>query len=261
MLDKIELAKSVEKIAKKAGQIILDRNQIEIHEKSDIANIVTNMDVKSQKYIIEECKKLISNSSFYAEEENQQEIGNEYTWVIDPIDGTTNYAYDYKHSCISIALLYKKQGIIGVVYHPYYDDCYVGIEGIGSFCNGKKISPTSYPFSSALVLFGTSPYQKELADKTFELAKKMFLNCRDVRRSGSAALDMCYIASGKADIYYELILSPWDYAAGKIICENAKACVCALNHEEIDYSKKVGILASNKECFIEARKMLGEEDE
>lgn len=261
MFDKKEMSCSIEKIAKNAGQMMMNRENIEINEKTDIANIVTDRDVKIQKYIIEECKKLIPTSCFYAEEENEQKVGDEYTWVIDPIDGTTNYAYDYKHSCVSIALLYKKHGLIGVVYHPYYDDCYVGIEGMGSTCNGKKISPTQYPFHSALVLFGTSPYQKELADRTFDLAKKMFLHCRDIRRSGSAALDMCYIASGKADVFYEMILSPWDFAAGKIICENAGACVCALNHEEIDYSKKVGILASNKECFMEAKRMLGVEHE
>ena len=260
-MNKIELANKIEQIARNAGDLILNVDNIEIHKKSDIANIVTNMDVKCQKYIIEECKKLLPNACFYAEEEDAQELGDEYTWVIDPIDGTTNYAYDYKHSCISIALLYKKQGIIGVVYHPYLDDCYVGIEGIGSTCNGKTIHVSEHPFDAALVLFGTSPYQKELADNTFELAKKFFKNCRDVRRSGSAALDMCYIASGKADIYYELILSPWDFAAGKIIAENANACVCPLGYKEFDYSKKMGVLFTNQKCYEQARKMLGEVDE
>ena len=168
-----ELAHKIELIARKTGQLILNAENIEIHEKSDIANIVTNMDIKCQKYIIEECKRLLPNSVFYAEESENPVLGEEYTWVIDPIDGTTNYAYNYKHSCISIALLYKKQGLIGVVYHPYLDDCYVGIEGVGSTCNGEKICVSDNSFNAALVLFGTSPYQKELADKTFELAKKL----------------------------------------------------------------------------------------
>ena len=138
-MDILKIANEIEKIARNAGQLILHKEELEIKEKSDAANIVTNMDIASQHYIIEECTKLIPSSCFYAEEEDQRELGEEYTWVIDPIDGTTNYAYDYKHSCISIALLYKKKGIIGVIYDPYLDECFVGIEGKQSTCNGVSI--------------------------------------------------------------------------------------------------------------------------
>ena len=230
-----ELAKESERIARNAGQIILNKEELLIEEKSDASNIVTNMDIKSQKYIVEECSKLIENSCFYAEEEGLQQFTDEYTCVIDPIDGTTNYAYDFHHSCISIALLYKKQGVIGVVYNPYLDECFVGIEGKQSTCNGKVISASNNDAAHAIVFFGTSPYNKALADVTFDLAKKIFVNCRDVRRSGSAALDLCYVASGKVDAYYELELSPWDYAAGRIIALNANAKGIALNKQEFEH--------------------------
>lgn len=251
-----ELAIEIEKIARNAGKIILNKEELLIEEKTDATNIVTNMDIKSQKYIVEECRKLIPNSSFFAEEEGLQELSDEYTWVIDPIDGTTNYAYDFHHSCISIALLYKKQGIIGVVYNPYLDECFVGIEGKQSTCNGKEIHVSDNDAKHAIVFFGTSPYNKDLADITFDLAKNIFMQCRDVRRSGSAALDLCYVASGKVDAYYELELSPWDYAAGRIIALNANAKAMALKNETFDYTKKIGVYFANPVCFEEIRKMI-----
>lgn len=255
-MDIERIAKEVERIARQTGKMMLNQEELLIYEKTDATNIVTNMDVKCQKYIIEECCKLIPNSNFLAEEEGQQKLGEEYTWVIDPIDGTTNYAYDYKKSCVSIALLYQKKGLIGVVYDPYLDECFVGIEGKQSTCNGKKINASSNDIDRALVIFGSVPYNKLLADQTFDIVKKVFLRCRDVRRSGCAALDMCSIASGRADAYFELELSPWDFAAGIVICGNAGAKVMALNGE-FDYESQVGVLFANSNCFEEMKKMVG----
>lgn len=251
-----ELAKEIERIARNAGKMILNKEELLIEEKTDVTNIVTNMDIKSQKYIVEACSQLIPNSSFLAEEEGLQELGDEFTWVIDPIDGTTNYAYDFHHSCISIALLYKKQGIIGVVYNPYLDECYIGIEGKQSTCNGVEIHASNNDAKHAIVMFGTTPYNKKQANLTFDLAKRIFMHCRDVRRSGSAALDFCYVASGKVDAFYEMELSPWDYAAGRIIALNANCKGIALNHDTFDYSKKVGIYFANPICFEEIRKII-----
>ena len=257
-MDILKIANEIEKIARNAGQLILHKEELEIKEKSDAANIVTNMDIASQHYIIEECTKLIPSSCFYAEEEDQRELGEEYTWVIDPIDGTTNYAYDYKHSCISIALLYKKKGIIGVIYDPYLDECFVGIEGKQSTWNGVSIQATDHDAAHALVLFASAPYNKELADITFDNAKKLYLNCRDVRRSGSAALDICYVACGRVDAYYEERLSPWDYAAGYVIAKQAQVEMMGLRNEELDFTKPIGVLFASPSCFKDIRKMIGE---
>lgn len=254
-----QMAAQIERIAKNAGKLILNKENLEIHEKSDAANIVTNMDLASQHYIIEECQKLLPDSCFYAEEEGKQELGEAYTWVIDPIDGTTNYAYDYRHSCISIALLYKKKGIIGVVYDPYLEECFVGIEGMQSTCNGQAIHASKNPSNHALVLIGTSPYHKELADVTFDIAKRLFLNCRDLRRSGSAALDICYVANGRVDAFYEAQLSPWDYAAGKIIAMNAQAKCIGYHKKDLDDIETMGVLFTNPICFDDIRKLIEHE--
>lgn len=255
-MDLVKIAYEMEKIAKGAGELITHHGDLQIDEKSDAANIVTNMDVASQNYIIEKCQQLIPNSSFYAEEEGRQELGEKYTWVIDPIDGTTNFAYDFQHSCISIALLYQQKGIVGVIYDPYLDECFVGIEGKQSTLNGKAIHCTSNIASHALVMIGTSPYNKALADETFDIAKRLFINCRDLRRSGSAALDICYVACGRVDAFYESQLSPWDYAAGKVILENAQGKSHALHGESFDYSKPIGVLFTNQTCFEEVKEII-----
>ena len=258
-MDYIKLAKKIELIARNAGLKITQVTSMEIMEKGGSANIVTNMDLASQRYIMSECSKLIPEATFIAEEENISEISDGYTWVIDPIDGTTNYAYDYKHSCISIALLHQKRGVIGVVYNPYLNEAFVGVNGEGSRVNDQPIHASENKLSDALVLIGTSPYNKEKADKTFDMAKKIFLNCRDIRRSGSAELDLCYVASGRVDAFYEERLSPWDFAAGEVILRNANAKFHVLEPDTFGYSKPVGVVAANSQCF-EAMVELVEEE-
>lgn len=255
-----QLANEIEKIARQAGELITSHTIESVTQKTQISDIVTDLDVKSQELILSLCKQLIPESSYVAEEDMNRQVNEGYTWVIDPIDGTTNFAYDYHHSCISIALLYEKKGYIGVVYNPYLDECFVGIEGIGSFLNGQRIQVSKNDMAHALCVVGTSPYNKKLADHTFDQMKKLFLKGRDLRRSGSAALDCCYVACGRVDAFYEEQLSPWDYAAGKIIIENAQGKVKALNGS-FDYLKPVGIIASNSVCFEEVCATLGYDHE
>lgn len=253
---KIDLTKQIVAIAKKAGSFIVNTEICEITEKGDASNVVTDIDVKCQQFIIDECLKCLPQSGFLAEEENQQQVSEKFTWVIDPIDGTTNYMYGYKHSCISIALYYHKEGMLGVVYNPYLDECFVGIEGVGSYCNGKEIHTNNYDLKEALVMVGTSPYDKTLADKTFEIMKKLFLEARDIRRSGSAALDLCYLACGRIDAFYEHILQPWDYGAGSIIVRNAGGVIEALLEGALNELKPTGLICSNGKCHNSFRDII-----
>lgn len=247
------LAQQIAAIAKKAGAFIVNSKVSAVTEKGDVANVVTDIDVKSQQLIIGECLKCLPESGFLAEEDNCRQISDEFTWVIDPIDGTTNYMYDYRHSCISIALYYRRKGLIGVVYNPYMDECFVGIEGVGSSCNGKKICVSGNAFREALVMVGTSPYNKALADETFAIMKQLFLKARDLRRSGSAALDLCYLAAGRIDAFYEHNLQPWDYGAGTIIVRNAGGVVEALTAGALDELMPTGVICSNGKCQAELR--------
>lgn len=246
-------ARQTAAIAKRAGALILNSKIGSVTEKGGSANVVTDIDVKCQQFVVEECLKLLPQSCILAEEGEARQISDRFTWVIDPIDGTTNYLYDYHHSCVSIALYYQKKGVVGVVYDPYLDECFVGIEGVGSTCNGKELRVTGNSLENALVMTGTSPYDKTLADKTFGIMKELFLNSRDIRRSGSAALDLCYLAGGRIDAFYEHTLQPWDYAAGAIIVRGAHGTVEAMTEHSLDELQPTGILASNGSCHAALR--------
>lgn len=147
-------------IAKNAGSFIRNHQISQITEKGGAANVVTDIDVKCQQLIVTECRKLLPDSCILAEEGNDKQLGDGFTWIIDPIDGTTNYLYGYRHSCISIALYAQRRGVVGVVYNPYLDECFVGIEGVGSSCNGQPIRVNFYPLENALVMTGTSPLRQ-----------------------------------------------------------------------------------------------------
>ena len=179
-----------------------------------------------------------------------------YVWVVDPSDGTTNYAYDYKFSCISIALLNHKEPCLAVVYNPYLKEAFYAIKDQGAYCNDKKIKVTTHSLSSSVCTIGTSPYYKEYADITFERMKKVFKNCRDIRRSGSAALDLCYLAAGRIDAFYEQKLSPWDYAAGTLIVKEAGGIIDSLDC--FCFDQPISIVAGNPVNYEDFKNTLEE---
>ena len=233
----------------KCGQIILnaDRSQIGISDKAGKANFVTAYDKKVQVEIQKELKKILPEAEFLGEEDDcQVDEKAEYIFIVDPIDGTTNFIKDYHMSCISVGLLKDGKRYLGVVYNPYLNETFTAIKGHGAYLNGEKIKVSSEDMDNGILLFGSSPYNTELARASFDLAFDYFTKCLDIRRSGSAALDLCSIASGRAEIYFEMILSPWDFAAGALIVEEAGGVVTTLDGNELPCLVKTSIIAKNK---------------
>lgn len=248
------MIEKIKKVVINVGQMMLNRNNIEVELKGDVANLVTNIDKNNQKYLIEELSKILPNAKFFAEEKENQILDDEYTFVIDPIDGTTNFTYDYKHSAVSVGLVKNKECIMAICYNPYLNEIFMAKKGEGAYLNGKKIEVTSNNLKNSLVLIGTAPYNKEYANETFDIAKNIFLNSKDIRRSGSAVLDICYVACGRADAFYEKSLSFWDYCAASLILTEAKGkFLLSGNFGEIT---PVSFLASNKENEKELLKLL-----
>ena len=165
---------------------------------------------------------------------------------MDPIDGTTNFIKDYRMSCVSIGLIRNGKRYLGVVHNPYLDETFSAISGEGAYMNGNAIHVSSDDLENGVVLFGSSPYNTELAKASFKLAYEYFQKCLDIRRSGSAALDLCSIASGRAELYFELILSPWDFAAGALIVEEAGGIVTTVEGGALPCLEKSSVLARNK---------------
>jgi myo-inositol-1(or 4)-monophosphatase len=235
-------------LVKDCGKVMLgaDRARMAIDIKSGVTDLVTEYDTKIQAQLQAGLKSLLPEAMFIGEEgSDDQLIDDGYAFVVDPIDGTTNFIKDYHWSAISVALLKGREVVAGVVYNPYLDEAFSAIKGEGAFCNGKRISVSSQPIGKALVLFGSSPYDKGLFPKTIEVLSEYFYQALDIRRSGSAALDLCSVACGRADVYFELQVSPWDFAAGKLLVEEAGGVVTSLDGAPLSFEGKTSILAKN----------------
>lgn len=239
------LFKQVKQIAIDAADFMKHGKIQTVNTKSDIANIVTDMDVKTQNFIIDHLSGLIENAVFFAEEKQNQKLKDGYTWIIDPIDGTTNYAYDFHHSCVSIALVKGHEPVLGVCVNPYLNEVFHAMKGEGAYCNGKAIHVAENKMASSLIMCGTSPYNKGYADITFTCLKELFLKGRDIRRSGSAVLDLCYLASGRVDAFYEAQLSFWDYAAASLIVQEAGGTIKTMQGNWGDV-EPIGFVAGNE---------------
>ncbi len=187
------------------------------------SDFVTAADLAVQQALEDGLRALRPDFAFMGEESACHEIDpNVPTWVIDPIDGTTNFIHRYAFSAVSVGLVLGGESILGVVFNPYLDELFAAVKGCGATCNGRPISVSSLAdFNTALVGIGTMPYYKEKTSDTFRLWCSLFNAGADIRRSGSAALDVCYVAAGRMDVFAEPSLGSWDFAAASVILREA----------------------------------------
>lgn len=259
MNNSIDLKHQIMNIAREAGSIMLGARDIEKtqSEKAGDFNLVTEYDVAVQTFLIKELKELLPEASFIGEEaglDSQKPLEEGYTFVIDPIDGTSNFIHGMMISVISIGLLKDGKGFIGVVYNPYNGEMFHAEKGKGAFVNDRKICARTDGLEHNLLSFGTSPYHRNeeyYFKGTFETLERLFPKCLDLRRLGSAALDICYIAAGRAGLFFELILQPYDYAAASVIVEEAGGVITDMNGDPIRFDIPVSILAGGPECHRE----------
>ena len=243
-----EIVNEIKLLVKECGKVILnaDREKMAIDIKSGVADLVTEYDKKIQAQLEIGLKEILPEAKFIGEEGSSDKLSDDgYAFIVDPIDGTTNFVKDYHMSAISVALLKGREPIAGVVYNPYLDEMFSAIKGQGAFLNGKRISVSSQPLDKALVLFGSAPYDKHLFKDTLEILSEYFYKALDIRRCGSAALDLCSVACSRADLYFELVVSPWDFAAGKLLVEEAGGVVTTLDGAPLSFEGKTSILAKN----------------
>ena len=186
-------------------------------------DFVTAADVGVQKRLQRALGERYPARHFMGEEDADHSIDPAIpTFVLDPIDGTTNYIFMYGLSAVSLALVYNGRVELGAVYNPHNDELFLAARGKGATLNGKPIRVLSATSPAEVVAaVGTMPYRKEYADQLFRIAKRLYLDCIDIRRTGSAALDLCYAAAGRIGLYCERGLKVWDYAAASLILEEA----------------------------------------
>lgn len=239
---------------KKCGVIILFANDAErsVSSKEGRANYVTKYDVAVETYLQEELLKIVPGAAFIGEEGDHSEaLGQGYAFIVDPIDGTTNFIKDYHRSCVSVGLALNGQMEIGVIYNPYSNEMFYAQRGKGAFLNGQPIHVSQHQLADGLVCFGTSPYYEELIDETFELVKTLHKASLDVRRSGSAALDLCDIASGRCELFFECRLSPWDYAAGSLLVTEAGGRISTMDGQSLSFGTGCSVVAGGPEAYAD----------
>ena len=247
------MLEKITEIVKEAGKIILSAQNQEnaVTAKEGKKNFVTKYDVAVQEFLFSELGKDFSDVAFVGEEGENNLSTDGLRFIIDPIDGTTNFMQDYRCSCISVGLCNGNDVVAGVVYNPYTDELFSAEKGKGAYLNGNKIKVSERPLSDGLALFGTSPYHPENTDETFALLRKVFDFSRDIRRSGSAAFDICTVACGRCEVFFEKGLQPWDIAAGTLILKEAGGIALNYDGTEISFSTPNDVVFANPKAYKE----------
>ncbi|MEE8349075.1 MAG: inositol monophosphatase family protein [Acidobacteriota bacterium] len=219
--DKDLLAVATE-IAREAGQMLLSQlgSNVKISKKGRI-DLVTEMDLRVEQTIVDRIRLRFPDHDVLAEERGSQGKDGPFKWIIDPLDGTTNYAHGYRFFSVSIALEIKEELILGVVYDPVTDELFSAKRGQGATLNDHPIRVSDEGQLIDSMLATGFSYDREQIKKNLPLFNRMILYSQAIRRDGSAALDLCYVACGRFDGFWELSLSPWDVAAGRLILEEA----------------------------------------
>ena len=242
------MIQNVINIAKEAGEIVREGfgKKLKIEYKSNETNLVTEIDKASEKFITDFIKKTYPKHDILAEESGEMKSGSEYLWVVDPLDGTTNFAHGLPIFSVSIGLQKKGKTILGVVYDVMQDITYFAEEGNGAYANSERLKVSLNDKINHSVLVTGFPYNiSENPEKTLEIFSALTRKARAIRRLGSAAIDMCYVAKGVFDAFWEVYLHPWDICAGILIVEEAGGIITDFHGKKIDiYAKR--ILASNE---------------
>jgi myo-inositol-1(or 4)-monophosphatase len=243
MKEYLEVAKAA---AFRAGTILRERisDRREISYKGDI-NLVTEMDRLSEKAVVAAILEAFPDHGVLAEEEAQIENSSGFLWIIDPLDGTTNYAHGYPSFSVSIGLERSGDIIVGVVYDPMRDELFSAARGQGAYLKGKPISVSGNDVLIRSLLATGFPYDRAVSkDNNLNYFNALIMAAQEIRRSGSASLDLCAVAAGRLDGYWELKLHPWDVAAGSLIVQEAGGTVSDLTGTRFSIRDKE-IVASN----------------
>jgi myo-inositol-1(or 4)-monophosphatase len=256
----LRICEHITSAERKAGEIILKAGEnIHTHSKSGRRDVVTQYDKQVQDFLMDELGRALPGAAFFSEErENENRLGDGYVFIIDPIDGTMNFVKGMNHSCISVACAFGGEIIAGAVYNPFTDEMFSGAKGCGANVNGRAITVTDDALVDSIVNFGTAPYNAELSAPTFDAAGKAFAASLDIRRRGSAALDLCDVAAGRAGLYFEMAVSLWDYAAGAFLVTEAGGLCVTTCGSPVPYGpERTSIVAGNRQTVAEFVALIG----
>mgnify|MGYP001813441688 FL=1 len=247
--------------ARAAGDIIvrnmdrLDRIKVATKQNNDF---VSNVDHLAEETIISTIKQAYPDHGILAEESGKQAEGSEFQWIIDPLDGTTNYLHGFPQFAVSIALKYKDRLEVGVIYDPVSQELFTASRGNGAMLNDRKIRVTSHKgLQNALLGTGFPYYDQSYLDTYLETMKELMQRTSGIRRPGSAALDLAWLAAGRIDGFWEFNLKAWDIAAGALIVREAGGIVSDFENKG-NYLESGDIIAAGPKVFPEMLKIIQE---
>ena len=214
-------------------------------EEKDLNSLVSFVDKGSERILVKGLSKILPEAGFLTEEDTVEDALKPYVWIIDPLDGTTNSLLGIPHFAVSVALAHEGELLIGVVHEVNSEEQFYASKSGGAFLNGRPIQVSQRTEYRDILIATGFPYRNEYdTNKLFTYLKEWLMNTRGVRRMGSAALDLAYVACGRFGAYYESMLNPWDVAAGILIVREAGGKVSDYNGDEKGYSGKETMAAA-----------------
>ncbi len=241
-----DLLKEVKRLLLEAGKMALAglENPYESFKKGS-ADFVTTYDLKVEVHLKEGLSALLPDAGFLAEESGSSSLGGTYHWVIDPIDGTTNFMHGFPMFCHAVALMKNNKPVLAAIYNPSTKEMFSALEGNGAYLNERPIHVSACKdLSMALVAIGF-PYERTNISSWMEKITKILQAAHGLRRPGSASLDFCYVACGRLDAFVEGNLQPWDFTPGSLILKEAGGQPLNWKGEELIYGGRSNILANN----------------
>ena len=236
-------------IIREAGRIVLSARDAaaRTREKTSAADLVTEYDLAVEAFLKEKLPPLVPGSVFFGEEEEENaDPSRGWAFIVDPIDGTANFVRGLRQSAVSAALAHDGTVEYGVVYDPYKDEMFSARRGGGAFLNGQPIRVSRRPIEQGVFGMGTAIYRREYLEPTMRLTEQLFRRSCDFRRMGAAALDLCNVACGRTELFFEYSLCPWDYAAGSLLVTEAGGMACTLEGAPLPITERCSVWGSNR---------------
>jgi myo-inositol-1(or 4)-monophosphatase len=243
-------------LGKKSGAFLRDHLSGDLTvEYKGLRDLVTKVDRGSQELIVQEIEQAYPEHSILAEEEYRKDKDSEFTWIIDPLDGTVNFVHRIPFFCVSIALYKSGKPYLGVCYNPVSGELFRAKAGEGAFLNDRRIRVSETVTLMESIVCTGFPYRQDEIDLIIERFKRVVKASQGVRRFGSAALDLCYVAAGMLDAFWEIGLKPWDMAAGVVILQEAGGMVTLVDGSPFELESG-DILASNRKVHEELGRLM-----
>ena len=232
-------------IVRQAGDLI-GRKGFSVSQKGNNSNFVTDIDKAVEEFLAQKLTCLISGSEILGEETSHSIPKASDIWVVDPIDGTSNFIRDIGFSGISVGLVRDGKPYAGIIYNPYRDEMYIAETGYGATLNGQQIKVSDRDFSHAHLCSAMSLYDKRYAPACFLIIEEIYMQSDDLRRMGTASLELAMLAAGRTELYFEMRLFPWDAAAGLVLIREAGGIAECLHYDNLPLDRPFPVIAANR---------------